>query len=812
MGKVVYLCRTSSNKKDSMTCNCEHSPSDIKNEMLAKTDAIIDIIGSRRENIIPLLQALQTEFSYLPHEAIERVYQKTEIDRAQLISVSTFYSQFRHVPLGKYLIKVCTGTACHVKGASNVYDAFLRQLEIEDGSTTTKDKLFSVEKIACLGCCTLAPVVQIEEKIYGFVVPGRVNEVIEDFLELQTNKEKEETKQEQKQVVGEVRLGMGSCCMASGSADIYRELKTASAQLGIDINIKPVGCVGVCNKVPLIDVVNADGSIVRYPNVRAIEIKEILHHHFKPAGYLKRLKNTVLGHIDTFHTDITWDNVIWKSEKERTDIINSFLYNQLHISTAGYGQLTPLNIDEYFTFGGFEALKKAVGTPRSEVVASVLNSGIRGRGGAGFTTGKKWEFVAAAAGAHKYMICNGDEGDPGAFMDRMMLESYPFRIIEGMLIAAYAVGADQGVFYIRAEYPLAVTRIKTAIDLCKERGLIGKNILDSGFSFDVRVFEGAGAFVCGEETALIASIEGERGFPKQRPPFPAIQGLNALPTLVNNVETLSQISYIIKHGAEHYSEVGTEKSKGTKVFALAGKINHGGLIEVPMGISLRQIVEDIGGGIEGGKKLKAVQIGGPSGGCIPAALCDVQVDFDAFQQMGAMMGSGGLVVLSESDCMVDVARYFLNFTCDQSCGKCTFCRVGTRRMLDLLDKICSGKGETADIDRLEELAVNIKKAALCGLGKTAPNPVLTTLKYFRHEYEEHVNGECKTGTCKNMIKYTVTSDCIGCTKCAKACPVEAIPYTPYEQHSIDIGKCVLCGLCIDECQYDAIQKVALKAM
>jgi NADH-quinone oxidoreductase subunit F len=792
-----------------MACHCANNHTEDREPVIIQTDEIIASTGKGRETIIPLLQALQAAFGYLPREAIERVYEQTEIDRAQLISVSTFYSQFRHAPLGKYLIKVCTGTACHVKGASNVYDAFIRRLDIEEGGTTTRDRLFSVEKIACLGCCTLAPVVQIEEKIYGHVMPGRVDEVIADFLEWQESHKKEETAQSKVQIAGEVRLGMGSCCMASGSADIYRELKTASSQLGVAIRIKPVGCVGVCNKVPLIDVVTPDGKIARYPNVKAIEIKEILHHHFKPAGYLKRLKNAIWEHIDTFHTDLTWDNVVWKPEKERTEPINSFLSSQYHISTEGYGFLTPLNIDEYRANGGFDALTKALSLPPQQVVESVLKSGLRGRGGGGFLSGRKWEIVASAPGEHKYMICNGDEGDPGAFMDRMMLESYPFRVIEGMLIAAYAVGADRGIFYIRAEYPLAVMRIKTAIELCKEHGWTGPHIAGSPFSFDVAVFEGAGAFVCGEETALIASIEGNRGFPKQRPPYPAIQGLNALPTLVNNVETLSQIAYIIRHGAEHYADMGTEKSKGTKVFALAGKINHGGLIEVPMGITLNQIIEDIGGGVEGGKKLKAVQIGGPSGGCIPAELCDMQVDFDAFTQLGAMMGSGGLVVLSEEDCMVDVARYFLSFTCDQSCGKCTFCRVGTRRMLDLLNKICSGKAGMNDIDLLEELALNIKRSSLCGLGKTAPNPVLTTLKYFRHEYEEHVRGVCKTGVCKDMTKYEVTAACIGCTKCAKACPVDAIPYTPYEVHVIDVNRCVLCGLCAEECKYEAIQKVAL---
>ena len=776
-------------------------------DRMAEVDAIIDRVGTSRQMIIPLLQTLQNKFSYLSSDAIERIYEKTDIDRAQLISVSTFYSQFRHIPYGKHLIKVCTGTACHVKGASNVYDSFRRELKIENNDITTSDRLFSIEKIACLGCCTLAPVVQIDDKIYGHVVPGKVSEVIDDFLSQQKIKEKEATQKTLLPSAGEIRLGMGSCCQASGSSDIYKELQTASNELGVEVKIKPVGCVGVCNKVPLIDVVRTNGTIIRYPNVKVAEIKEILHHHFKPAGYYKRLKNNLFNHIDTFHTDVTWDNVIWKSKHERTRVIDSFLSGQKHISTAGYGFLAPLNMDEYISHNGFDALKNALTSfTREEVVQTVLSSGIRGRGGGGFPTGKKWEIVAASGHAEKYVICNGDEGDPGAFMDRMMLESYPFRVIEGMIIAGYAVGADKGIFYIRAEYPLAVTRIRHAITYCRERGLIGEHIEGSNFSFDISIFEGAGAFVCGEETALIASIEGERGFPRQRPPYPAVAGLNGCPTLVNNVETLSQIPYILKNRDE-YKNIGTKNSKGTKVFALAGKIRHGGLIEVPMGITLNEIITNIGGGVEKGEKLKAVQIGGPSGGCIPARLCDVQVDFDAFNQMGAMMGSGGLVVLSENDCMVDVARYFLSFTCDQSCGKCTFCRVGIRRMLDLLDKICSGKATTDDVDKLEELAKYIKKTALCGLGKTAPNPVLTTLNYFRNEYIEHVNGVCKTGVCKELIKYEVTDKCTGCTKCAKACPVDAIPYTPYEIHTIDVERCIKCGLCIDECHYDAIHKI-----
>ncbi len=508
--------------------------------------------------------------------------------------------------------------------------------------------------------------------------------------------------------------------------------------------------------------------------------------------------------VDRLHTDQTWDNILYQSEKTRTQSINTFLGHQLRISTEGYGKMNPLDIDEYMSRGGFDALRKALKMERQEVMDEVARSGIRGRGGGGFPTGRKWQLVAAGEDRVKYVICNGDEGDPGAFMDRILLESYPFRVIEGLAIAAYAVGASKGILYVRAEYPQAVIRVRRALEMCREGGLIGQNILGSGFSVEMELFEGAGAFVCGEETALIASIEGRRGFPHLRPPYPAQQGLWGHPTLINNVETLSQIPFIVKEGSEAYARVGTESSKGTKVFALAGKVKHGGLIEVPMGTTLRQIVEEIGGGMEEGETLKAVQTGGPSGGCIPAALCDAEVDFDALNQMGAIMGSGGLVVLSESDCMVDVARYFLQFVSGESCGKCTFCRIGARRMLDLLDKICAGEGTMEDIDKLETLAKGVKKAALCGLGKTAPNPVLSTLRYFRNEYEEHVRGNCRTGSCKRMVQLKVTDDCVGCTKCARCCPADAIPWAPYETHVIDAEKCTLCGLCIDECDFNAI--------
>jgi NADH-quinone oxidoreductase subunit F len=441
------------------------------------------------------------------------------------------------------------------------------------------------------------------------------------------------------------------------------------------------------------------------------------------------------------------------------------------------------------------------------MIETIERSGLRGRGGAGFPTGAKWRLARKQPGDTKYVICNGDEGDPGAFMDRMLLESFPFRIIEGLAIAAIACGAHEGIFYIRHEYPLAVQRVRAALKLCAKRGWLGEKLLGYDFPLRLSIKEGAGAFVCGEETALIASIEGKRGMPRLRPPFPVEAGLWEKPTIINNVETLALVPWIIRNGAEAFAKFGTAASKGTKVFALAGNVQRGGLIEVPMGTTIRQIVEEIGGGVAPGRRFKAVQIGGPSGGCVPASLADTPVDYESLRDVGAIMGSGGLVVLDDSACMVDIARYFLQFTQNQSCGKCTFCRIGTRRMLDILERLCAGKGQKTDLAELERLGRQVGAGSLCGLGKTAPNPVLTTLKYFRDEYEAHIQGRCPAGKCSALIKYRVRDDCIGCTICAQRCPVDAIPMTPYQQHEINMDLCIRCDTCRQVCPHDAVEVV-----
>lgn len=588
----------------------------------------------------------------------------------------------------------------------------------------------------------------------------------------------------------------GTGCTSSGSKLVREafEKEIAAKGLSDEIKIVQTGCFGLCALGPVV-IVYPDGTF--YSRITPEDVSEIVEEHL--------LKGRVVERLEYKDVDVEPDVDI--SQLSLAD--TTFYKSQKRVALRNCGVIDPEEIDEYIAMDGYRALGKCLTemTPQ-QVIDVVLESGLRGRGGAGFPTGRKWSFAAANDADQKYVCCNADEGDPGAFMDRSVLEGDPHALLEAMTIAGYAIGANQGYIYVRAEYPIAVKRLKIAIEQSREYGLLGKNIFDSGFDFDIDIRLGAGAFVCGEETALMTSIEGHRGEPRPRPPFPAVKGLFAKPTILNNVETYANIPQIILNGADWFKSMGTEKSKGTKVFALGGKINNTGLVEVPMGTTLRHIVEDIGGGIPNGKKFKAAQTGGPSGGCIPAEHFDIEIDYDNLLAIGSMMGSGGLIVMDEDTCMVDIAKFFLEFTVDESCGKCTPCRIGTRRLLEILNKITSGEGTMEDLDELEKLAHLIKDTALCGLGQTAPNPVLSTLHFFRDEYIAHiVDKKCPAGVCKNLLTFKIVEDkCKGCTKCARNCPVSAISGTVKQPHVIDTTKCIKCGACIENCAFGAIIK------
>ena len=769
-------------------------------------EPFIDDLFSRNSepsgNIIPYLQAVQNRYNYLPAQAFGYLSQKSGIEENRILSIATFYKQFRLTPAGEHTVKVCVGTACHVNGAEKIYTSFLDNLNITDGEDTDSDRKFSIVKAACLGCCMLAPAVQIDDRTYGFVDADNTGGILESFLreEASGNKKAERTPGTRK-AESEILICRCSSCLAAGALQIEDAINDTIGRYKLDMDIRQVGCTGLSYKAPYFEIHSGNSEPFRAGNADPGQIDSLL---LKYAG-----KKSVKNKIKYFYNHLL-DKILNPSDRG-TEINESgddseYTGKQKQIATEHAGLADPLSLDEYIARDGLKALNICLSeNDPGKTIDIIRDSGLRGRGGAGFPSADKWEKLLNAGPGQKYLICNADEGDPGAFMDRLLLESFPLRVLEGIAIACLTLSVKTAIIYVRAEYPLAAVRIKKAIQLCMENRVWGADADNTKLGFEIKVVEGAGAFVCGEETALIAAVQGERGIPSTRPPYPSEKGLFGFPTLINNVETFALLPWIIRSDKSGFRNLGTAKSRGTKTFALAGKIKRSGLIEVPMGISIAEIVKKIGGGMKEGSIFKAVQIGGPAGGCIPASLADSKIDYDSLRSLGAIMGSGGLVVLDQNDCIVELARYFMEFAVEESCGRCVYCRVGCRRMLELLEKLTNGTADSGTLERLEQTALLVKERSKCGLGKGSVNPFLSGLKHFRDEYEAHVKGTCPAGHCRELIRFKINPDlCIGCTKCAQACPSGAITANPYRKQIIDNELCIKCGSCRQVCPQGAV--------
>ncbi len=786
---------------------------------LAKVDAILDRHPKDESSLVMVLQDVQSEFRYLPGEALERVADTLAVPRATVFSVATFYKAFSLEPLGRTVVHVCKGTACHVRGAQLLEDELCRELDIRVGATT-EDMKFTLKTVNCVGACAMAPVVLVDDQYHAEVKPSDIKRLLKKAGERAVKPaapsrrvsvdeptqpfaspaalraRAAEVAAIAQALQRSVRVCGGPGCLAAGAREVRDALETAAAQLGLRMDVsleacrdnhRPslltlTGCQGLCQQGPLVHLMPQD---TLYTHVKASDARDIVQAMLDDK-VVDRLLGDAPGRAG-----------------------HPFYEGQELRALSHCGRVDPDSLEAYLAFGGFAALTHAIEHRKPEqVLDAVDRSGLRGRGGAGFPTGRKWKSALRAShksGKAPFVLCNGDEGDPGAFMDRAIMEGSPYQVIEGMILGAFALGARQGYVYVRAEYPLAVERMQRAIDTCRKVGLLGDGILGSSLSFDLRISRGGGAFVCGESTALMRSIEGKVGEPRAKYTRSVERGLYDGPTVLNNVETWALVPRIVLDGPEAFASVGTRRSTGTKAFSLTGKVRRTGLVEVPMGTTLRKLVFEIGGGVPEGRTFKAVQTGGPSGGCLPESHLDLPVDFDALTEAGSMMGSGGMIVMDDRTCMVDVARYFVSFLLEESCGKCAPCRLGLPQLAFLLGKVAQGKAARADLDTIEAVAKSMTDCSLCGLGKSAGNPVLSTLRYFRQEYEAHLEGRCPAGVCRDLIRYEIDDSCTGCLACIKPCPTHAVSGELKQRHLIDQSLCTRCGICQSVCNFDAVR-------